>query len=494
MSENGETSLKFSAAALEEEILRRLPYQPLPQQSELIRGLAEYAGSHGPREVVVLNGYAGSGKTSIMGAFVRAMARFRRKTVTLAPTGRAAKVAADFSGGKASTIHRHIFRADSPEPGAKFQLAPNRSRDTIFIIDEASLIADSRGGDPGLLRQLARYVFSGRDCGMILLGDKAQLPPVGQERGSALDVERLKALGLSPLPYQLDVAVRQQAGSGILTNATVARQILYDRTHPRPGYPPPPPLRLRIAGFTDVRIVTGYDLLDELSTSWSTVGMDETLIITRSNKRANDFNNAVRSRVMMAEEPLQQGDRLVISRNDYYWSQINGLKTLIANGDTAIVEWVGRREKMYGRYFVDVELSLGSEADDTRSIRVGAKLMLRSLISEGPSVPQQEMEDFYARVLREQEAAHEDGPMTEGIMAALTDPYYNALHAKYGYCVTCHKAQGGQWKHVYVDMTGIDIDNADDSFYRWFYTACTRATSKLFFINPACRNDDAAEG
>lgn len=442
-----------------------LPFEPYRQQELLIGKLAEFCTGYGPRDVFLLNGYAGSGKTSIIGALVKAMTALKRKTVTLAPTGRAAKVAAGFSGGKASTIHRRIFRADSPEPMAATTLAPNRSADTIFIIDEASLITDYSGH--GLLQSLIRYVYSGRNCSMILLGDTAQLPPIGQDDAPALNEQRLRSLGLNPICHTLDVAVRQTAGSGILFNATAVRQCLGARS---PGAGP----RLYCSPFDDVRAIPANELADTLSTSWATAGVDETIIITRSNKRANRFNMAIRNLVMMAEEPLQQGDRIVISKNDYYWSKINKLDNLIANGDIATVCWTGKTEKMYGRYFMDVELTIGQNEQ-----RIGAKLMLRSLMTEGPSIPREEMDQFYNMVLAEQE-----GSMTGQIMAALQDPYYNALQAKYGYCVTCHKAQGGQWRHVYIDMSSIPPEAIDESFVRWLYTAITRATEKVFFINP----------
>lgn len=456
---------------LEGEILKNLPFKPYKQQEILIHQLAEYCTGYRPGDVYLLNGYAGSGKTSIIGALIKALAVIGKKSVTLAPTGRAAKVASGFSGGKASTIHRRIFRSDSPEPMSGVKLAHNFSTETIFIVDEASLITDAKLSSQSLLAQLIWYVYKGRDNTMILLGDIAQLPPVGQTGAPAMNTDRLKQLGLTPFTYTLDITARQSVGSGILFNATSTRMQLFKETR-NEARPP-----LLLSPFDDIKAIPAAELADELSTSWATVGIDETIIITRSNKRANRFNSEIRNRVMMAEEPLQQGDRLVISKNDYYWSKINKLPNLLANGDTATVIWVGSAEKAYGRYFCDIELEIGQEP-----LRIGAKLMMRSLMTEGPSVDRGEMEKFYTLVLSRQE-----GTMTEQIHKALEDPYYNALQAKYGYCVTCHKAQGGQWKHVYIDMSGIDPADIDENYFRWFYTALTRATEKVFLINPPFR-------
>ncbi|MDE6444727.1 MAG: ATP-binding domain-containing protein, partial [Muribaculaceae bacterium] len=236
---------------------------------------------------------------------------------------------------------------------------------------------------------------------------------------------------------------------------------------------------LAVSPFADIMTVSSQDLADYLSDSWGHVGVEETLIVTRSNKRANNFNRAIRNMVMYAEEPLQQGDRIVISKNDYFWSKINKLTNFIANGETAEVTWVGRNEKVYGRWFTDIELKLPDV--DTP---VAAKIMLRSLVTEGASIGREEMERFYTLVMAEAE-----GELSHKMKAVGESPYYNALQAKYAYCVTCHKAQGGQWKHVYIDMGAIPPDAVGSDFYRWLYTSITRATEKVFLINPTipCR-------
>lgn len=462
--------LQTPGGRLSAKALDLLPFEPLPHQRTLLCAAADFAVSAAPRDVFVLNGYAGTGKTSLMGALIAAMREFRMPVVVLAPTGRAAKVASSFAGVPASTIHRRIYRPVTSAGGTGQQtwyVAPNQAKDTLFIVDEASLIPDNpRDTRSSLLYVLAAYVYSAPGCKLLLVGDEAQLPPVGQYASTAMDPDRLRAIGLNPFCFSLDVPVRQTADSGIIHNATIVRGCLQ---HPECNDFPP----LDYEGLDDFVAISSAELADELADSFATVGEDQTLIITRSNKRANSFNQAVRNMVMYAEEPLERGDRIVISKNDYYWAAKNKLKTLIANGDLAEVTWVGKTEKVYGRFFTEVELRLSDGAV------ANAQVMLRSLATEGPAIPRSEMERFYNIVLAEHE-----GEISERINAALADPYYNALQAKYAYCVTCHKAQGGQWKHVYIDMGGIAPDAIGPDFYRWLYTAITRATEKVYLINP----------
>lgn len=447
--------------------LSGLDYEPNEQQTALLGKLCVFASSPSPRGIFLLNGYAGTGKTSVVGAVIRALRSLGRKVVVLAPTGRAAKVAQNFSEGSASTIHKRIFRGNGADPNTEqFFLAPNKDRDTLFVVDEASMIPDSRGSRSSLLYLLVHHVYSSPGCNMILVGDEAQLPPVGQTGSLALDATRLAELGLEPVEFTLDIPVRQESGSGIIINATNVRHWLH--YPPSQGKP-----ELHVSPYDDVRVVSTADLADELSASWSMVGLDETLVVTRSNRRANNFNQAIRNMVMMAEEPLQRGDRLVIAKNDYYWNRMNQLKTFLANGDIVEVTWLGKTEKHYGRYFSEAELKM---SDGTL---MNANIMLRSLVADGPAIGREEMARLYNRVLEQSE-----GSLSHKIKFALEDPYYNALQAKYAYCVTCHKAQGGQWKHVYIDMTGIDVENISEEFYRWLYTAMTRATERLYFINP----------
>lgn len=463
-------SALLTGRQLAEMAMAALPFSPLEGQAMAIYRMAEYVTAGMWRDVFVLNGYAGTGKTSVMAALIKALSHCRIKSVVLAPTGRAAKVAGGMAQKPASTIHRRIYHVETNNGQISIRLSANRDQNTVFIVDEASLITDSSRGS--LLRDLVRYVYSGQGCKMILIGDTAQLPPVGQSDSPAMNPERLRQLGLAPFSHTLDVPVRQAAESGILYNATIVRQILERLQNGETSGIGEGQLPLKLNGFPDIKAVSSMDLADELSSSWNTVGPEETLIVTRSNGRANRFNQAIRNMVMYAEDPLQQSDRLVIAKNDYYWGRQNKMKTFLANGETVTVKWVGRPEKRYGRWFVDTELALGDGQEMT------AKVMLRSLVAEGPAIPRAEMEQFFQHVINEEEGA---GP-TEKIMAAMENPYYNALQAKYAYCVTCHKAQGGQWRHVYIDMGGIPAEAMGTDFYRWLYTALTRATEKVFLL------------
>lgn len=449
------------------QILSKLEYTPLQGQLQLVNALANFAKNRKNLDTFLLNGYAGTGKTSIMGAFVKTLVENQQNVVVLAPTGRAAKVASGFAGFPALTIHKRIFRPDTNTPEASYFPVPNLDKNTIFIVDEASLITDNPYSGKSLLRHLLRHVHSAPGCNIIFVGDTAQLPPVGQSDSPAMNPDRLRALGLNPQVFLLDQPVRQSLESGILSLATQIRNTPPEFRHRLPV--------MNIKGYEDVSVVSPSEMEDFISTSWSSVGIEETLIITRSNYRANNINAAVRRLVMEADSPLQRGDRIVVSKNDYFWSKRNKLPQFIANGEIAIVDWVGKYEKRYGRFFADVELTLVSD-----NSKISSKLMLRSLVCDGPSIPSEEMNRFYNLVLAESDADSLSGK----IKATLENPYYNALQAKYGYCVTCHKAQGGQWKHVYIDMTGIKEENVNDDFYRWLYTALTRATDHVFLIGP----------
>lgn len=454
---------------LAEETAKKLPFVPLPSQYALMCALDQFVRSPDPRLVFILNGYAGTGKTSITGAFIKTLKDFKHNVVLLAPTGRAAKVASSFSGHPASTIHKRLYRGDTSNPhNTEFFLARNECKNTIFVVDEASLISDYPTESKSLLSHLIHHVYSSPGCKLILIGDEAQLPPVGQSQSWAMSPKRLSDLGLNPIRHVLNTPVRQSEESGIIYNATKIRYQIFGET-------PEVILHLRASGFPDIQVVTSRDLPEMLSDSWSGVGHEETLLITRSNKRANDFNRAIRNMIMYAEEPLQRGERVIISKNDYYWSKRNNTGSFIANGDTAEITWVGKKEKHYGRYFNEVEMTLNGDGTI-----INAWVMLRSLVSEGPNVSKTEMGKFYNRVMEAY-----PGTVSEKIKGVMEDPFYNALQLKYAYCVTCHKAQGGQWKHVYIDMGAIHPDSINEDFYRWLYTAVSRAKEKVFLINPS---------
>lgn len=448
-------------------IIEFLPFLPNAEQVALIHSLAYFLSQRGPNDILLLNGYAGTGKTSVMAALVKTLQQLKIKSVLLAPTGRAAKVAANMALGNASTIHKRLFRGNSSDPSnAAFFLSQNPDTNTIFIVDEASLITDAPNFRNSLLQQLIRYVYSASGCSMIFVGDCAQLPPVGQKSSKAMEPDRLKELGLNPIYCSLTTPARQAIDSGILFNATNIRNFLFKDLHLEK-------FSLFNSNEHDIRFVDPGEMLDELSSSWARVGKDETIVITRSNFRANMINNTIRKYLLDAESPLHKGERIVISKNDYFWSKQNKLKNFIANGEIAEILKVNNKTKKYGRWFANADISIPG-IEET----VNVEIILRSLIAEGPQIPKEEMERFYTKVLAETE-----GELSFKIKAAMENPYYNALQVKYGYCLTCHKAQGGQWKHVYIDLGGLPPDFEEKDFFRWLYTAVTRASERIYFIN-----------
>lgn len=440
------------------------PFAPTDEQDEVLTDLCRFATDRLPRDVFVLNGFAGTGKTTLMGAYVNALRRAGAKVVLLAPTGRAAKVFSNSSTLPAGTIHRRLFR---PTEQGGYTLAPNRSEDTLFVVDEASLIGDAPDLRRSLLQMLVRYVNQGSNCGLILMGDTAQLPPVGQEQSVAMNRDRLVSLGLAPWHHVLSTPLRQAAESGVLYNATLVRRFITGEPHPES-------LILEASRFPDdVTVVPGEELEDYYTSSLSRVGHDGTIVITRSNWRANLINNDIRVRILDTEEEIGSGEHILVTRNNYYWAR-QERNALLANGDMATVNWIGQAEERYGYRFADAELTFPG-----RQGPVAAKLMLSTLYTDTPNLSPRAMADFHGKVLYSYE-----GDLSEKMRQADNDPYYNALQVKHAYCVTCHKAQGGQWRHVYIDMAGIRTDAFGEDFYRWLYTALTRSTERVFLINP----------
>lgn len=457
-----------------ERIYLNLPYEPNSQQIELIAALARFCSADTPSDsVFLLTGYAGTGKTSVTGALVRALRECKVPVVLLAPTGRAAKVFGAFAHFPASTIHRRIYRTPGLGNAYTFgTVADNPLSDAVFIVDEASMIG-AAGGDSqtNLLEDLIQYVYSGINCRMILLGDTAQLPPVGTAVSPAMDVAALRSYGLRVSKAVMTAVVRQGAKSGILYNATWLRKAMLRD--------PLPSARLHIDGFDDISIVPGEELAEELETSYSEVGVDSTIVITRSNRRATGFNLAIRANILGREEELCRDERLLVAKNNYLWSaKVKGLD-FIANGDIAIVSAIYGNETKYGLRFADVRLTLPD-----RDIDVDCKIMLDTLTSDTPSLSPALAADFYEAILNDPDLFTSLTPMSARMKILRSDPYFNALQVKYAYAVTCHKAQGGQWPNVFVDMGYIPPESRGIDFYRWLYTATTRASSRLAFVSP----------
>ena len=415
------------------------------------------------------------------------MLRLKQKVMLLAPTGRAAKVFSLNSGYVAFTIHRKIYRQKSF--AGDFNLNYNTCRDTIFMVDEASMIAnggysDTPFGTGRLLDDLVRFVYSGRNCRLLLIGDKAQLPPVGETESPALQQSALQGYGLKVYACDLDEVLRQSQESGILYNATVIRQMIaHDELTQLP--------RIRFHGFADIRIVPGDELIESLASSYSRVGIDETMVVTRSNKRANIYNIGIRNTILGREEELTTGDQLMIVKNHYgnsYSSasdeKQNGTPSFLANGDRAVVQRVRNVRSLYGFRFADVWLQF----PDYENYDLQSTVILDTLQAEAPALAREQQEQLFNAVMED----YADIPTKPDRIARMRqDAYYNALQVKYAYAVTCHKAQGGQWAHVYIDQGYMTDDMLTPDYIHWLYTAFTRATEHLFLVNwPKTQTED----
>lgn len=453
-------------------IISCLPFVPNAGQEAAIDLLSLFLAERGERPCFLLTGYAGTGKTSLVSALTKAMAALNQSTVLLAPTGRAAKVMSHYSGTNAYTIHKWIYHTESKPDQVtdiKFSLAFNKDKNTLFIIDEASMI------DQYLLRDLIQFIYQGEGCKMLLLGDEAQLPPVGYEESPALQLNELESLGLTVHYAQLTTVARQAQDSGILNNATMVRQLVE-----HPSQAPKCVIDL-VKAAEDVSLLPGNEMVAEIERSYDEVGLEETLIITRSNKRTNMYNQGVRAQLLWKEDMLQTGDRIMVSRNNYFFTeQYDGLPFL-ANGDMLeVVRLRGERE-LYGYHFVDASLrSLDYEWE------VDVVLWLDTLLTDTPEKNYELQRDLYTKIAEDYPEIHTKKEMREKVAAS---PYYNALQVRYAYAVTCHKSQGGQWKRVFIDP-GLLAESTEDETanssvkqnLRWLYTALTRATEKIYLL------------
>ena len=446
------------------------------EQAEAIDAFADYMTCREEHPVFILSGSAGTGKTTLAAAIVRAMVEMKQKIVLLAPTGRAAKVFSLYAGQPAYTIHRRIYRQRSGAIGMDgFSLNDNLHTDTLFIIDEASMIANQGYGESGfgsgcLLDDLVRYVNSGRNCRMMLIGDKAQLPPVGEEESPALMPQVMRCYGSEVMHSTLNEVVRQGEESGILWNATKVRSMISEENAMELP-------KVWFQGFDDIRNVPGNELIEELASSYSRAGLDDTIVITRSNKLAIRYNNGIRNMVLGNEDELCSGDRLMVVKNNYFWTEKEKLPVpFIANGDRVKVERVRNIRELYGFRFADVTMSF----PDYDNMELTATVNLNTLRSEAPALTREESDLLFNKVMED----YQHIPLKmDRIKAMRQDVYYNALQVKYAYAVTCHKAQGGQWSHVYVDQGYMTDDMLTPDYLHWLYTAFTRATEKLYLVN-----------
>ena len=467
----------------------------------MLRKWEEFLLSRKPNTLFLLKGYAGTGKTSLVAALVKTLLQLKQSVMLLAPTGRAAKVFSSYADAPAYTIHKRIYRQKSIVDMDNFQTNINLHKHTLFIVDEASMIsneglAGSMFGTGRLLDDLMQFVYSCEGCRLILVGDTAQLPPVGEEESPALCKGVLEGYDLDVTEIKLTEVVRQEQESGILWNATHLRQLMQDELY----YDFP---RLR-TNFPDVCVMPGDELIEALESSYHHCGMDQTIVVTRSNKRANIFNNGIRARILDYEDELSGNDLVMVAKNNYYWTErINGsvnpefkiqnskfkaqnsqlsalnsqLSTsFLANGDVAVVRRFRNERELYGFRFADATLRF----PDYDNMELDVTVLLDTLQSEAPALTRQQQEQLF-------NAVWEDYPeirdKRERMKRLRQDPYYNALQIKYAYAVTCHKAQGGQWQHVYIDQGYVTEEMLTPDYFRWLYTALTRATEKVFLVN-----------
>lgn len=457
------------------QILQDFGFEPTQDQRNALHIFARFMTDRSENAAMILRGSAGTGKTSLAGAIVRAVNRLRIKVSLLAPTGRAAKVFSLNAGLAASTIHRKIYR-EKAFNGAdgQFQLNNNMFRDMLFMVDEASMISLSQSnttfGSGRLLDDLVQYVYSsGANCRLLLIGDKAQLPPVGEQESPALRADVLKAYGLQVYECDLNEVLRQSQHSGILWNATAIRKMItYNTATQLP--------QIHLKGFADISIVQGNELIESLASSYSAVGMDETMVITRSNKRANIFNQGIRNTILGREEELTTGDLVMVVKNKYLEKDHSTDISFIANGDHAVVRRVRNIRELYGFRFADVAL----EFPDYNNTELDTVVVLDTLTTEAPALTHEQNDKLFQSVMED----YADVPRKADRMKQLReDEYFNAMQIKFGYAVTCHKAQGGQWAHIYLDQGYMTDEMLTPDYIHWLYTAFTRATEHLYLVN-----------
>ena len=459
---------------LKTKILEFFPYTPTSDQHKALDLCLKFFTRAGQQEVLLLKGYAGTGKTALISAVVRFLTENKQSCVLMAPTGRAAKVFASYSGHAATTIHKKIYRQKVVDGGySGFDLNDNLHENTLFFVDEASMISNENPegsffGSGRLLDDLLRYVYSGNHCRLIMMGDTAQLPPVGSAYSPALDQSNLEALGMQVSAVELTQVLRQEQHSLLLDNATALRQALAEnRVLDIPV--------LNTGKKTDVLRIQGEDLIDALQSAYDRCGMDECKIICRSNKQAVRYNQGIRSRIFYKEEELSTGDLLLVAKNNYFWSQPFKEIPFIANGDLIEVRRVRKITELYGFRFADLEVRF-PETDWEMEVKV----ILDSLVSEAPALDQAARQKLYEAVLLD----YADVGSKKALYAKLRmDPWFNALQVKYGYAMTCHKAQGGQWKEIFLDQGWLAPEMLGAEYYRWLYTAMTRAVEKIYLVN-----------
>ena len=456
------------------QIYAKLSVDATFSQKKIIEKLSSWLADEDYSRIFLLNGYAGTGKTTLISATVSALKELGIKTILLAPTGRAAKVLSHYSNAPALTIHKRIYRERSTTGyESKFSLDFNKERGAVFIVDEASMLSSGGGegnifGSGDLLNDLVEYVRSGKECRLMLVGDDAQLPPVGSDLSPALDPISLTHYG--DVEYAtMDEVVRQSSDSGILFNATMIRCMLENRIHEIP--------RLRCS-FPDFKSINGGELLETLQECYDRYGRDETIVITRSNKRANRYNEGIRRYNLSAEEEIESGDMLMIVKNNYHYAEHDkeSPMSFVANGDVVRLKRIRRFEEFYGFRFIDALI----EFPDYDNYGMDVKIMLDTLASESPSLTQEQSRALFDEVEKDYLDIKSKAKRYKEIRE---NKFFNAMQVKFSYAVTCHKAQGGQWSAVFIDRLIFGDEPMSKDMLRWLYTAITRATERVYLVN-----------
>ncbi|MDQ3190097.1 MAG: AAA family ATPase [Bacteroidota bacterium] len=466
----------MTTASISSLLLKHFNYDPTPGQEKAINQLAEFIESTEPNLLYILKGYAGTGKTTLISALVKTLPHLKILPILLAPTGRAAKVLANYSGRQALTIHKKIYkRKGEADQIGGFKLMPNLHSNTCFIVDEASMIADvssmeNNSSARSLLEDLLAYVREGENCKIIFIGDAAQLPPVGSDLSPALDAEYLaKNFQLNITQGELKQVVRQKEESGILQNATLLRYILQEEAIVTPVFD--------MEGFNDISRISGAELEDAINDAYTKWGKEGTMIICRSNKRANIYNQQIRARILWNEDEISAGDFMMVVKNNYFWLPDTSKAGFIANGDTLEILKVKSKKEIYGFNFADVVVRLVDYPDEPE---FETKLLLNTISSESPSLNRQENNQLYEQVLADYMHINNK---RERFLKLKKDPFFNALQVKFAYGITCHKSQGGQWPCIFVEQGYLTKEMINREYVRWLYTAVSRASEKLYLVN-----------
>jgi exodeoxyribonuclease V len=452
---------------------KNLGYIPTDDQMACLKLLSEYISGNTNDVIFLLTGYAGTGKTSIIASLVHTLDALRMKSVVMAPTGRAAKVLRSYSGRDAFTIHKKIYRQKSASDGVgKFSLDRNLHKDTFFIVDESSMISgDSTDGSifgsGNLLDDLIEYVYTGTDCKLIIAGDVAQLPPVGSVLSPALDENVLRSTGFAIASCELRQVIRQSQDSGVLMNATAVREQITDGDLSVPS--------IDVRHYKDIIRLSGADLIETLSETYSKCGLDGAIVVVNSNNLANKYNQGIRNSIFAREEEISAGDVIMVVKNNYFWLKDEEKNNFIANGDIAEVKRIRRYEDIYGLHFAEMTLFFRDY-----DLELEAKVILDTLHADTPSLTAEKNKELYFSVIADHTEARTKRKQFE---VARNDPYYNALQIKFAYAVTCHKSQGGQWERVFIDQGMFNRQEPTIDYLRWFYTALTRSTDKVYLVN-----------